>query len=264
MSDKLDLNQKEDLLLSIIIPTKEDQLRLGETVSSINEQVLGEEEIRDIEFVIVNGGSVLRITQVDLNQDLRMTEVKDDGKGIYEAMNVGITHSAGKWLYFLNCGDRLDNPESLRRLISELKGEGTERASLVSFRYRRDEGKVENNPFCGSKWWGDYLLYGVVCHQAVVFRRDVLETQKGYSTKYRFVSDKRAIIRALRNGARSRSSRIVIAKWQVEGYCSQNRGGYEKEVRMVRSEIASRDLKSRLIGLTLLYCHILGMKIGIR
>jgi len=246
----------EACLLSVIIATKDDAERLAKTISSLNEQVVEALDMEDIEFLIINGGAPLESKKDGLASKYRMRIVNSRDRGIYDAMNRGIAKAMGSWIYFLNCGDVLATNRCLRQVAASLRSESLSRVGLVSMRYRR-EGRVEENAYAGSWLWRYFLTYGVLCHQSIVFKTDLLKEQGGYDTSYKYVADKKSVMQALRRNIRVKKSDIVIVDWEADGVCSKNQEEYDREVVKLRLEDTGGSLKRRIVGLAMLYTHVI-------
>ena len=65
-------------------------------------------EINDFEYIVIDGGSTDgTVDVVNKYIDKISVFVSEKDKGIYDAMNKGISLSSGKFICFINCGDRL-------------------------------------------------------------------------------------------------------------------------------------------------------------
>lgn len=88
---------------SIIIPTLNSELTLGESLTSIFNQ-----SFQNFEVIIVDGNSsdqTINIINSHRNKKIKIHQAKSTG--IYNAMNEGIAIAKGKWLYFLGSDDKL-------------------------------------------------------------------------------------------------------------------------------------------------------------
>nr|WP_067053486.1 glycosyltransferase family 2 protein [Mucilaginibacter sp. L294] len=96
-------DQEAAPLISIIIPTFNSAAVLKDCLLSIT----GQPE-KKLEIVIIDGGSTdgtLAILK-EFEKDIAIM-VSEPDKGIYDAMNKGITKATGKWVYFMGGDDRL-------------------------------------------------------------------------------------------------------------------------------------------------------------
>jgi glycosyltransferase involved in cell wall biosynthesis len=67
-------------------------------------------EMDHFEYIIIDGGSTDGTVEI-INKYLDKISIfiTEQDKGIYDAMNKGISFSTGTFVYFINCGDRLLN-----------------------------------------------------------------------------------------------------------------------------------------------------------
>ena len=90
-------------LLSIITVVKNDAINIEKTIKSIISQ-----KNQDVEYLLIDGKSsdgTLQRAQRYHNKIDKIISSKD--RGIYDAMNIGIKNSSGKYIGFCNSGDVL-------------------------------------------------------------------------------------------------------------------------------------------------------------
>jgi glycosyltransferase involved in cell wall biosynthesis len=92
-------------LISIITVVYNCVDSIEETIESILSH-----DLSNFEYVIVDGGSTDGTVEI-INKYLDQISifVNEPDKGIYDAMNKGISMSTGKFIGFINCGDKLLN-----------------------------------------------------------------------------------------------------------------------------------------------------------
>ena len=96
--------------LSIITLTKNNFSELERTYNSIINQT----NKKNIELIIVNGGR--KISKKFYSRYFKIKIIKDNSKGIYDAMNLGCKFANGNHVLFLNSGDILNNKNVLNNL----------------------------------------------------------------------------------------------------------------------------------------------------
>ena len=107
-------------MLTIITINYNNADGLKRTIASITEQVCAE----DYEHIIIDGAStdgskVVADAYIETQKRARFIFKKDTG--IYNAMNKGLAVAKGKYITFLNSGDRLANNQCLQKLLNILK-----------------------------------------------------------------------------------------------------------------------------------------------
>lgn len=95
----------QELFLTIITVSRNDHKRLAETIRSL-ENFYG--DLR-FEHIVVDGKSN-DLTHKILTEKCRYENfrfISEKDRGIYDAMNKGVSLAKGRYLLFLNCGDRM-------------------------------------------------------------------------------------------------------------------------------------------------------------
>ena len=103
-------------LFTIITATFNAADTIARTIESVDSQLC-----RDYEHLIIDGTSsdnTLAIAEATVNP-LRKIYSEPD-KGLYDAMNKGISKAVGKYLIFLNAGDKFHSTQTLQ-LLPEVK-----------------------------------------------------------------------------------------------------------------------------------------------
>ncbi len=98
--------------LSIITVVKDDPTGFDRTRESILNQSDG-----DYEWIVIDS------SHEPLAKPENTVYTWVEPKGIYPAMNLGIKHSTGKFVYFLNAGDTFAGPNSLSEVLLSLTDE---------------------------------------------------------------------------------------------------------------------------------------------
>ncbi|MDE6405148.1 MAG: glycosyltransferase [Lachnospiraceae bacterium] len=195
------------MTFSIIVVCYNAGEKLEKTIASIR----GQTET-DYEIIVQDGlstdGSVERLSA---GADLKLFRERD--AGIYDAMNRAVFHAAGRYLFFLNCGDYFADREVLaevKRAIEkkektaafgkDVKGlnrekeaagiRGGEKKHLRpmifygNIKERVTGAHVMSNPVID-----DFACYrNVPCHQACFYDRRLL-VKRGFRTCYRVRAD---------------------------------------------------------------------------
>lgn len=117
-------------------------------------------------------------------------------EGIYPAMNVGLEHAAGDYVYYLNAGDILHAPDvlaSLRGLIVdanptwlfgrvEIVGADGSRVVTPAWDYAQEKSALFSRGLFPP-------------HQGTLARRDALQSFGGFDTSFRIAADYAAFLR---------------------------------------------------------------------
>lgn len=103
-------------LISVIVPMYNVEVYIEKCVNSILESTY-----RDIEIVLVDDGSTdstVSICRLLASKDSRIKIVEKLNGGVSTARNLGIEHSSGTWLCFVDADDWID-PEMLDWLVAQ-------------------------------------------------------------------------------------------------------------------------------------------------
>ena len=183
------------MTFSIIVVCCNAGEKLEKTIASIRRQTED-----DYEIIVQDGlstdGSVERLSA---EADLKLFRERDEG--IYDAMNRAVSHAAGKYLFFLNCGDYFADEEVLAAVKKEIEksdrtlsqdglqkqGTGRRRPPRIFYgniKERATGAYVMSNPVID-----DFACYrNVPCHQACFYDRRLL-VKRGFRTCYRVRAD---------------------------------------------------------------------------
>lgn len=145
------------------------------------------------------------------NSAIRLLSEKD--KGIYDAMNKGISLAKGEWLYFMGCDDVFFDTNVLERFSFLLKPD----VDLVygDVLWVPDEVKEE-----GSCEAAD-LINRNINHQRIFYRRTLFQQYGSYDLQYRIASDHELNIRFFCNkNIRKKYMPITVARYHSGGFSS--------------------------------------------
>lgn len=116
------------MLLSIIIPAYNKEGKISRCLNSLQKI-----EAKDVEFVVVNDGSTdttKSVCEKYVNLDSRFCLINKQNSGVSGARNVGITHSRGKYISFVDADDEITF--NYNKVIDNLR---KEKYSLYGFDY---------------------------------------------------------------------------------------------------------------------------------
>ena len=204
---------------------------------------------RQIEHIIVDGAS--KDDTLALVQQYKTdSEAKDNGhtvmilsepdKGIYDAMQKGINLATGRYICFLNAGDRLPNAET----AAQVAALGDEHVGVIYgdtdivdqqgqfLRHRRLSAPERLS-------WRSFRQGMLVCHQAFYALTD-LARQTPYNLDYRYSADVDWCIRVMkeaeRRGLQLKKVDGVVANYLDGGTTNQNhRASLKERFRVMRT-----------------------------
>jgi len=237
-----DLSKPQPLISVVTACLNEAPERIRETFSSIAAQSYGQ-----IEQIVVDGGSgeetVAAIREFSDRIDRMISE---PDRGIYDAMNKGITLSSGALLLFMNVGDRFVSADTLADMVSIVGSSpgydyyyGDHLISRPGRGYyygypsplRDDVSNFVPMPRSALKF---YLYELTLCHQTLLARRELFERIGGFDLGYPLLADQDWVLRAMAAGARGLHTGITVCEFEFGGTCSDVRRKRQERARLRR------------------------------
>ena len=180
-------------LVSVITITYNASETLPLTMKSVAEQTF-----RDFEHIVVDGASVddtISIARRMGSESLRIVSEKDDG--LYDAMNKGLKMARGRYVLFLNSGDRFHTPETLQAYADAIESRDPDiiygDTDIVDIKGMRLGPRHLSAP---DMLTVDSFSRGMlICHQAFMVKKDIAPL---YDTDYRFSADYDWCIRCIK------------------------------------------------------------------
>ena len=215
--------------VSIVTISYNNGLELEKTINSVINQ-----NYSDCEFIVVDGGSqdgsLNILKQYDSHIDYWVSE---PDKGIYNAMNKGIDHATGEWIFFLNSGDVFAANDVLKSVDFNVKDEKIG-AIFGKYKYYTRYGELLTNhalyPFYKSNKKFRSMGFS---HQSV-FVRTELAKMFHYDESYRLCADYDMMMRIYKAGYLFKRDETIIAVCDGRGGASfNNRNLQEREMARV-------------------------------
>ncbi len=169
----------------------------------------------NIEYVIVDGLSndgTLQVIEKYRDRVSKLISEKD--KGIYDAMNKGLTLASGDYVIFMNSGDEFYDTETVAAVFAT--------ADDADIYYGETEMITDTGESLGQRrhkaprtftWRG--FKYGMsISHQAIYIKRTLAEP---YDRQYQLSADIEWIIRAAKKAQKIVNVNRYVAKYLVGG-----------------------------------------------
>ncbi len=225
---------KKQPLITLITVTYNAQDTIERTLRSVEEQTYPH-----IEHILVDGCSndntLSHIRQyVERNQHPRghmIRILREPDKGLYDAMNKGISLASGAYLVFLNAGDKLHNASTIQKTVEEIDWEEGGKNPAVVYGQTNlvdDEGKFirpRRLQAPETLTWNTFRWGMLVCHQSFYARTDLAKKEL-YNMKYRFSADYDWCIRIMKLGEKHRLKNLnthqVLTDYLSEGLTTKN------------------------------------------
>lgn len=239
---------------SILVVCLNPGTKLKDTLASIEKQTFSNYEV-----IVKDGcstdGSMVYAKELQKEFEnrpsvLRLVEKKD--AGIYDAMNQAAALATGRYLYFLNCGDRFYHENVLQEMAAFIKEQPSEMGIYYGNIYERLTGQIiHSNPRIDA-----FACYrNVPCHQACFYTRELLLAHP-FRTEYKVRADYEQFLWCFFENAKGEQASflyrdILIADYEGGGFSEtkENRRISEREHKEIVHKYMSRGqaAKYRLI-----------------
>lgn len=175
------------MTLSIVTINYNNLEGLRKTIDSVLSQTW-----HDYEWIIIDGGSsdgshelieetAARLQQLDFNPLTYWCSEPD--KGIYNAMNKGITHCNGEYVNFMNSGDEYTNEQVHNDIFKQkLHGDIVYGDWYEKYADKTVLRSIDANSILLS------LKEMNICHQATFYKTSILK-EKGFDENFKYLSD---------------------------------------------------------------------------
>ena len=240
------MNNNNKCLISIITINFNDLNGLRRTLESVKEQTFN-----DYEHIIIDGGSTdgsADVIKEFLNDEKYSKHVSywcsEKDNGIYNAMNKGIEHAKGKYIYMLNSGDLVE--QYALEYASKYLYENTNKilyGAVDGF-----DGNTYKGTFSHS---ADELNQVMIPHQATFVPLDIHKKYGLYNEIFKIVADRELMVRFKKAGVEFIHIPVIVCKYNFDGISSRN----SKLIKIENQKITnSHYSKKKIIFLKIRHC----------
>lgn len=183
-----------NIWLSIIIPCYNVQDYILKTLSSVLSQTSSCYEV-----IIVDDGSndsTYEIAHKKLQNQPNVKIIRKKNGGVSSARNIGLHHALGKYIYFLD-GDDIIEEHFIESIKSNLQDEDI---ALVGYSKENiNQQKQLYQPFIAKSYIQEYLLGKLyICMSSIIFKRDFLINNSIiFDEKTHYSEDREFIVKTL-------------------------------------------------------------------
>lgn len=203
---------------TVITITYNAESVLENTIRSVASQTY-----QQIEYIIVDGASKDGTMEIVKKYNKYISNVvSEPDKGLYDAMNKGITMATGDYLCFLNAGDRFHENDTLQQIIQSI----TEK-ELPDILYGETAIVDKTNHLLHMRrlrvprnlTWKSFKNGMLVCHQAFFVKQTLAEP---YDLSFRFSADFDWCIRMMKKAQVLHNTHLTIINYLNEGVTTRN------------------------------------------
>ncbi|MCQ2204769.1 MAG: glycosyltransferase [Bacteroidales bacterium] len=216
--------------LSIITINYNNKDGLQKTIDSINSQTW-----REFEWIIIDGGStdgsrdLIEKTAANPSSNVKYWCSEPD-KGVYNAMNKGISHCEGDYINCMNSGDVFYDSNTLMTVFDDKVYE----SEILYGDWIQDYGSYQKNVHLYTPVDMYSICYGNICHQAMFVSAGMMK-KKAFDESYKFLADWNRWIEAAVEGARFEYLKCTVCIYNMDGISS--RYEYGDEVHRARQVV---------------------------
>lgn len=207
------------MTLSIITINYNNREGLQKTIDSVLSQTW-----KDYEWIVIDGGSTDSSREmIEQYQEHFAYWCSEPDRGVYHAMNKGITKAQGKYLSFMNSGDTFYDKDTLNDVFSK------ERSSDILYGDCLQVFEHYKKLLSYPQPMELYTIYGCpLCHQAMIIRTSLLKN-RGYDESYKICADYKHLLEVTMRGATYEHVGIVVCQYDMNGISSNYRDLFQRE-----------------------------------
>ena len=220
--------------ISIITINFNNLQGLKETSKSVLSQTYADKEL-----IVIDGGSTdVSAEYIRNHKEAFAYSVSEKDKGIYNAMNKGVSHAAGDYVIFMNSGDRFFNSDVLKDVF-----DGKEISSDIVY------GCTLCSPEAGKAFLRiphalDVMQknrISAICHQSAFIRCSLMK-EVGYDEHYKLLGDYAFFYHCYQHGRSFQEVNKIISIYDTIGASSnpKNRCQTYKETCMIHGLTPNR------------------------
>lgn len=216
----------------------------GKTVEDTLRSVLAQ-TYKEIDYWVVDGGS--KDDTMDIVRKYeplfggRLHWISEPDRGIYDAMNKGISHSTGDVVGILNSDDHFTSNDVLERVAAEMQADNTLDAVYGDIHFIKDGAPDRIVRYYSSKPFRPFWLrFGFMpAHPSFYARREVFEKHGLYSLDYKIAADYDMMVRLF-------LKHRIKAKYMPMDFVTMLMGGLSTKGMRSRVVLVSEDVKACL------------------
>lgn len=170
---------------------------------------------RNIEYIIIDGGSVDGTKDIIYNYKSRLTQfISEPDQGIYDAMNKGLSLATGDYVLFMNSGDEIYSPETVKEVFETESSADIYYGETEMFNDRWESLGQRRHCAPENFNWKSFKYGMSISHQAIYVKRSIAEP---FDLQYKYSADIDWIIRAAKNASSMVNTHTFVAKYLVGG-----------------------------------------------
>lgn len=207
-------------LLTIVTINKDNSHGLVRTTASLSPL----HSNKEIEFICIDGGSIDSSLAVAATFYSHNKLVSEPDRGIYAAMNKGLSVASGEWIIWINSGDEFLAgcwPQLRLKLLSSNSAVICGAAEIIhaqsgALAYIKDSQPSD-------------LPWYMVNHSSSIFRRSIFDRYGMYRESLTIAADRQLMVQLFHAGEKITYTRLCISRFWLGGISDKQHLIREKE-----------------------------------
>ena len=202
---------------------------LRRTIESVINQTL-----TDFEYVVIDGGSTDDSVSIIKEYADRIDFwISECDKGVYNAMNKGLSHAHGEYVNFMNSGDSFYSPTVLEEIDSEIGDADILFGNVCNSLSGRRYGGIKAD----SEVTFLTLKKEIICHQGTFYRRTIFERHP-YDESLKLIADWKVNVQAIVfDNCKVKVVDTIVANYDLTGMSSTQSQLHAEERKRVMAEL---------------------------
>lgn len=202
---------------------------LRRTIESVINQTL-----TDFEYVVIDGGSTDDSVSIIKEYADRIDFwISERDKGVYNAMNKGLSHAHGEYVNFMNSGDSFYSPTVLEEIDSEIGDADILFGNVCNSLSGRRYGGIKAD----SEVTFLTLKKEIICHQGTFYRRTIFERHP-YDESLKLIADWKVNVQAIVfDNCKVKVVDTIVANYDLTGMSSTQSQLHAEERKRVMAEL---------------------------
>ena len=175
----------------------------------------------NIEYVIIDGASTDgSLDIINKYKDKITFWSSEPDEGLYDAMNKGLMAASGDYVWFINAGDTIYEPDTCQRIFDradDLADIYYGDTMIVDYRYNEIGLRRLRPP--KELTWKSFKKGMLVCHQSILLKRELANP---FNTKYKHSADFNWVIEALKKTTYIRNTHLILSAFLDGGQSKSN------------------------------------------
>lgn len=169
----------------------------------------------NIEYIVIDGGSIDGTKDIIDKYRSRLAQfISEPDKGIYDAMNKGLSLATGDYVLFMNSGDEIYSPETVIEVFQSEASADIYYGETEMFNERWESLGQRRHCVPEQFNWKSFRYGMSISHQAIYVKRNIIEP---FNLHYKYSADIDWIIRAAKNASSIVNTHTYVAKYLVGG-----------------------------------------------